>query len=121
MDTAMRLAILDNAATLAAARGIAGKVEGATSIGAVRGGANAILIWENEPDGSVHFMGLSPAGLLAITADFLGNPEALPTPKPQPQVATPGAAVVGGPRFCAQCGNAVKPGDRFCRGCGRAI
>ncbi|HPA20638.1 MAG TPA: zinc ribbon domain-containing protein [Verrucomicrobiae bacterium] len=121
MDAALRLAVLDNAAILTAARGTSGNLAGATSIGAVRGGANGILIWENGPDGSVHFMGLSPAGLLAIAANFLGNPEALPTPKPQPQVGAPVAASSARPKFCAHCGNPIQPGDRFCRGCGQAI
>ncbi len=125
MEIAARLGTLDTAATLAAGRGTAGKLAGATTIGVVRGGANAILIWEDGPNGTVHFMGLSPAGLLAIAADFLGNPEALPVraaaPSPAPGVAPATAPVAGGPKFCAQCGNAVVAGDRFCRGCGKPI
>jgi len=120
MDAAMRLAVLDDAATLVAARGSSGNVAGATSIGVVRGGANGILIWENGPDGSVHFMGLSPAGLLAIAVDFLGNPEALPAPRPSQAAGLPMASGER-PKFCAQCGNAIQSGDRFCRGCGKAI
>lgn len=121
MDAAMRLAVLDDAATLMAARGHSGNISGATTIDVVRGGANGILIWEHGPDGSVHFMGLSPAGLLAIAVDFLGNPEALPQQKLQRQQPATPAAAADGPRFCAQCGNAVQPGDRFCRGCGQLI
>lgn len=121
MEIAARLVTLDTAAMLAAGRGSAGKLAGATTIGAVRGGANAILIWEDGPNGTVHFMGLSPAGLLAIAADFLGNPEALPAPAATPRPAPAAAPVAGGPKFCAQCGNAVVAGDRFCRGCGKPI
>lgn len=121
MDAAMRLAVLDNAATLTAARGTLGELAGGTAIGVVRGGANSILIWENGPDGSVHFMGLSPAGLLAIAADFLSNPDALPAPKPSQAPESPVVRSAAGPRFCAHCGNPLQPGDRFCRGCGKAI
>ena len=118
MDAAAALAGFDQAATVEAARVREDGTPMATVLGAVREGANAVLIWESGPDGSVRFVGVSPAGLLSIAADFLGNPEALP----MPDSATGQRAAAGEAdrRICPHCGAPVKAADRFCRGCGGA-
>jgi hypothetical protein len=118
MDAVAALAILDQAVILEAGRvGDSGSPM-TTAIGAVRGAGSATLVWESGPDGSVRFAGASPAGLLSMTADLLGNPEALSVGGAA-EGSDPGAEASA--RFCPGCGTEARAGDRFCRSCGRAF